>query len=75
VAAVELRVASDQVSDVHNLPNLRTFCRGASHAEALFVLDYARIVVDRFSDENGLAAPSRPPELVADDARQDRRLC
>ncbi|MGC1576318.1 MAG: hypothetical protein WA813_09375 [Beijerinckiaceae bacterium] len=48
---------------------------GFSRAEALFVLDYARIIVERFFDENGLPARSRPRELVADDARQDRRLC
>jgi hypothetical protein len=48
---------------------------GFSRAEALFVLDYARIIVERLFDENGLPARSRPPELVADGARQDRRLC
>ena len=48
---------------------------GFSRAEALFVLDYARIIVERFFDANGLPDRSRAPELVADGARQDRRLC
>jgi len=46
---------------------------GFSRAEALFVLDYARIIVERFFDENGLPERSRPPELVAGGTRG--RLC
>jgi hypothetical protein len=38
---------------------------GFSRAEALVALDYARIIVERFFDENGLPAQSRLPELVA----------
>ena len=34
---------------------------GFSRAEALFVLNYARIIVERFFDENGLPAQSRLP--------------
>jgi hypothetical protein len=50
---------------------------GFNRAEALFVLDYARIIVERFFDENGLPAKRRPPELhlVAGDAGPDRRPC
>jgi hypothetical protein len=48
---------------------------GFSRAEALLVPDSARIIVERFFDENELPDRSRPPELVADGARQDRRLC
>jgi hypothetical protein len=33
------------------------------------------IGVELFFDENGLPDRSRPPELVTDGARQDRRLC
>jgi hypothetical protein len=36
-----------------------------SRAGALFVLDYARIIVERFFDEFGVPDRSRPPELVA----------
>jgi len=46
---------------------------GFSRAEALFVLDYASIIVERFFDENGLPERSRPPEVVAGGPRG--RLC
>jgi hypothetical protein len=50
---------------------------GFNRAEALFVLDYARIIVERFFNENGLPAKRRPLELrlVAGGARQDQRPC